>query len=142
LPALMRRFHEAVRDKQDVVTVWGTGRPKREFLHVDDLAEASLFVLALPRADYEASTSPMLSQINVGTGTDITIAQLAQMIAKVTGFKGRIDFDATKPDGTPRKLMDVSRLSAMGWRARIPLEKGIADTYRWFTSASASKRRD
>ncbi|WP_372922183.1 GDP-L-fucose synthase family protein [Roseovarius sp.] len=132
LPAFIRRFHEAQKDGQDAVTIWGTGRPMREFLHVDDMAAASLFVLGLDKATYDANTDPMLSHINVGSGTDITILDLAQMVARVTGFQGRIDTDPTKPDGTPRKLMDVSRLTAMGWRARIGLEEGIVDTYRWF----------
>ncbi|MFU8834834.1 GDP-L-fucose synthase [Roseovarius autotrophicus] len=132
LPALIRRFHEARAQTQDEVVIWGTGRPMREFLHVDDMAEASLFVLGLDRATYEANTAPMLSHINVGTGQDVTILDLAQMVARVTGFDGRITTDPTKPDGTPRKLMDVSRLAEMGWRARIGLEQGIAETYRWF----------
>ncbi|MBC7147693.1 MAG: GDP-L-fucose synthase [Thioclava marina] len=132
LPALIRRFHEAARDGLEEVTIWGTGTPRREFLHVDDMAEASLFVLDLPKADYDTNTDPMLSHINVGSGSDISILELAQMVAKVTGFAGRITTDPTKPDGTMRKLMDVSRLKAMGWQARITLEDGIAETYRWF----------
>jgi nucleoside-diphosphate-sugar epimerase len=140
LPALLRRFHEAARDGRDEVTIWGTGTPMREFLHVDDMAEASLFVLDLPRETYEANTRPMLSHINVGTGTDVTIRELAETIAEVTGFTGRITFDTTKPDGTPRKLMDVSRLAAMGWTARTGLREGIADTYRWFLAHAADLR--
>lgn len=132
LPALIRRFHEAAHDGLEEVTIWGTGTPRREFLHVDDMAEASLFVLDLPKADYDANTDPMLSHINVGSGSDISILELAQMVAKVTGFKGRIATDPSKPDGTMRKLMDVSRLSKMGWQAHIGLEEGIAETYRWF----------
>ncbi|OOY06983.1 MULTISPECIES: GDP-L-fucose synthase [unclassified Thioclava] len=132
LPALIRRFHEAARDGLEEVTIWGTGTPRREFLHVDDMAEASLFVLDLPKAEYDANTDPMLSHINVGSGSDISILELAQMVAKVTGFEGRITTDTSKPDGTMRKLMDVSRLKAMGWQARIGLEDGIAETYRWF----------
>jgi GDP-L-fucose synthase len=132
MPALMRRFHEAVEQGLDEVVIWGSGRPMREFLHVDDMAEASLFVMDLDRATYDANTQPMLSHINVGTGVDVTIAELAGMIAQVTGFMGTISFDATKPDGTPRKLMDVSRLSRMGWQARIPLGDGLAETYDWF----------
>jgi GDPmannose 4,6-dehydratase/GDP-L-fucose synthase len=132
LPALIRRFHEAAEAGREEVTIWGTGRPRREFLHVDDMAEASLFVLDLDRDRYDANTQPMLSHINVGTGEDIAILDLAKMVARVTCFDGRITTDPTKPDGTMRKLMDVSRLADMGWRARIELEQGVADTYRWF----------
>ena len=132
LPALIRRFHEAVGKGRDEVVIWGTGTPRREFLHVEDMAEASLFVLDLDRQAYAANTQPMLSHINVGYGDDIAIAELAQLVAKVAGFAGRISFDATKPDGTERKLMDVSRLAAMGWKARISLEEGVRSTYRWF----------
>jgi nucleoside-diphosphate-sugar epimerase len=132
LPALIRRFHEAARDGLDEVVIWGSGRPRREFLHVDDMAEASLFVLGLPLDQYCANTQPMLSHINVGSGTDISIAELAHMVARVTGFSGRIVQDTSRPDGTMRKLMDVSRLAAMGWRATIGLEEGLAGTYRWF----------
>jgi len=132
LPALIRRFHEAVENGRDEVTIWGTGTPRREFLHVDDMAQACLFVLDLDRATYEAHTQPMLSHINVGTGEDISIMDLARLVAEITGFEGRITTDPSKPDGTPRKLMDVSRLGAMGWRAQIGLREGIADTYQWF----------
>jgi nucleoside-diphosphate-sugar epimerase len=137
LPALMRRFHEAVEKGLDEVVVWGSGKPRREFLHVDDMAAASLHVLDLPKADYDANTRPMLSHINVGTGDDISIGDVARLIARVTGFTGRISFDATKPDGTPRKLMDVSRLAAMGWKASIGLEDGLAETYRWYLAHRA-----
>lgn len=140
LPALLRRFHEAARDNLPTVTIWGTGTPMREFLHVDDMAEASLFVLDLPREVYDANTEPMLSHINVGTGTDVTIRELATLIAEVTCFTGDIAFDTTKPDGTPRKLMDVSRLAAMGWTARTGLRDGIAETYRWFLDHAADIR--
>jgi len=132
LPALIRRFHEAARDDLDEVVIWGTGTPKREFLHVDDMAEASLFVLDLPKDIYAANTQPMLSHINVGTGRDVSIGALAQMVADVTGFKGNLVFDTSKPDGTMRKLMDVSRLTDMGWRARIDLKEGLQETYNWF----------
>ncbi len=137
LPALMRRFHEAAQEGLDEVVIWGTGRPRREFLHVDDMAEASLFVLDLAPDTYAANTRPMLSHINVGCGEDVSIMDLAGMIAEVTGFEGRITCDPSKPDGTPRKLMDVSRLSRMGWRARIPLRDGLRDTYAWFLDRSA-----
>lgn len=132
LPALIRRFHEARLQGQDTVTIWGTGQPRREFLHVDDMAEASLFVLDLDHDTYAANTEPMLSHINVGTGQDVTILELAGMIARVTGYTGQIRTDLSRPDGAPRKLLDVSRLAAMGWRARIGLEEGLAETYRWF----------
>ena len=132
LPALIRRFHEATRDGATEVVIWGSGKPMREFLHVDDMAEASLFVLDLPRDAYAAQTHPMQSHINVGTGRDISIAALAQMVAEVTGFKGRLVFDTSKPDGTMRKLIDVSRLADMGWRARIDLKDGLRETYDWF----------
>ena len=132
LPALIRRFHEAARDGAAEVVIWGSGKPMREFLHVDDMAEASLFVLDLPRDVYAAQTHPMQSHINVGTGRDISIAALAPMVAEVTGFKGRLVFDTSKLDGTMRKLMDVSRLADMGWRARIDLKDGLRETYDWF----------
>ncbi|MAU51443.1 MAG: GDP-fucose synthetase [Roseovarius sp.] len=132
LPALIRRFHEAADEGREEVTIWGTGRPRREFLHVDDMAEAALFVLDLDKATYDANTRPMLSHINVGTGEDISILDLARLVARVTGFEGRILTDPSRPDGTMRKLMDVSRLAGMGWQARIGLEAGIAQTYRWF----------
>ena len=132
LPALIRRFHAATRDGATEVVIWGSGKPMREFLHVNDMAEASLFVLDLPRDGYAAQTHPMQSHINVGTGRDISIAALAQMVAEVTGFKGRLVFDTSKPDGTMRKLMDVSRLADMGWRARIDLKDGLRETYDWF----------
>lgn len=132
LPALIRRFHEAARDNLDEVVIWGTGKPMREFLHVNDMAEASLFVLDLPQDVYAANTQPMLSHINVGTGTDVSIGELAQMVADITGFKGKLGFDTTKPDGTMRKLMDVSRLADMGWRAQIDLKDGLQETYNWF----------
>jgi GDP-L-fucose synthase len=135
LPALIRRFHAAAEARDASVTIWGTGQPRREFLHVDDMAAASLFVADLPRAAYDANTQPMLSHINVGTGTDVAILDLARMVADVTGFRGAILTDPTKPDGTPRKLMDVSRLTAMGWQAAIPLEQGLADTCAWYRAA-------
>jgi len=140
LPALIRRFHEAVQAEMDEVVIWGTGTPRREFLHVDDMAEASLFVLDLSPEVYAANTHPMLSHINVGTGTDVSVAEAAQIVAEVTGFRGRLTFDATKSDGTPRKLMDVGRLAAMGWRARIGLRDGLADAYRWYLENAATAR--
>ncbi len=140
LPALIRRFHEAVLAGDDEVMIWGSGKPRREFLHVDDMAEASLFVLNLDKTAYDADTEPMLSHINVGSGTDVSILELAQMVADVTGFQGRITNDPSKPDGTLRKLMDVSRLTNMGWHAHIGLEDGIRGTYRWFLSQDGGIR--
>nr|WP_321442511.1 GDP-L-fucose synthase [uncultured Cohaesibacter sp.] len=132
LPAMMRRFHEATQQGLNEVIIWGTGKPMREFLHVDDMAAASLLVMDLDKGIYEANTEPMLSHINVGSGIDVTIADLARMMAEVTGFKGKIGFDPNKPDGTMRKLMDISRLEAMGWKASISLEQGLKDTYQWY----------
>lgn len=132
LPALIRRFHEAKETGAEEVTIWGTGTPRREFLHVDDMAEASLFVLDLDREKYAANTRPMLSHINVGTGEDIAILDLARLVAQTVGYAGRITCDTSKPDGTPRKLMDVSRLKGMGWAPRIDLDEGLRETYRWF----------
>lgn len=141
LAALIRRFHEALVDVRDEVVIWGSGMPRREFLHVDDMAEASLFVMNLAGETWRAETQPMLSHINVGTGEDISIAELAQLVADITGFAGRIAFDASKPDGTMRKLMDVSRLARLGWRARTPLRQGIAETYRWYLDHQAELRQ-
>lgn len=132
LPALMRRFHEAARNGLHEVTIWGTGSPRREFLHVDDMADASLFVMNCPSEVYQKNTKPMQSHINVGFGEDITIAELASLIAKITGFKGEIQFDTSKPDGTMRKLMDSSKIYSMGWRPAITLNEGLEQTYRWF----------
>jgi len=132
LPALIRRFHAAVREGLDEVVIWGSGKPMREFLHVEDMADACLFVMDLDPARYQCETRPMLSHINVGSGTDVSIRELAETVARVTGFEGRLGFDASKPDGAPRKLMDVSRLARLGWRATIDLETGISATYDWF----------
>ncbi len=132
LPALIRRFHEAARDGLEEVVIWGSGKPMREFLHVDDMAAASLFVMDLDAETYQHETEPMLSHINVGSGKDVTILELAQMVAEVTGFKGKITTDPSKPDGTMRKLMDGSRLARLGWTASIPLGDGIKSTYKWF----------
>lgn len=140
LPALIRRFHEAAVQGLDEIAVWGSGRPMREFLHVDDMAEACLFVMNLDRETYAQHTTPMLSHINVGTGTDASIAELARIVARVTSYHGRITFDPSKPDGAPRKLMNVSRLSALGWQAKIGLREGIEDTYRWFLNNAADLR--
>jgi nucleoside-diphosphate-sugar epimerase len=141
LPALLRRFHEAARDRLEEVVIWGSGTPRREFMHVEDMAEASLFVLDLEKEVYAANTEPMLSHINVGSGTDISILELAQIVAEVTGFQGRIATDPSKPDGTMRKLMDVDRLASMGWRAKIGLREGIAGTYEWFLANQDTLRQ-
>ena len=141
LPALIRRFHEAAQSGAEEVIIWGTGTPRREFLHVDDMAAASLFVLDLPKAVYEANTQPMLSHINVGSGTELSILELAHKVAAITGYKGRIVTDPSKPDGSPRKLMDVSRLTQMGWSAQIGLDQGLEETYQWFLANSETFRR-
>lgn len=132
LPALIRRFHEAKVNGDPEVVVWGSGKPMREFLHVEDMAAASVHVMELDADIYQAHTQPMLSHINVGTGVDCTIRELAESVARVIGFKGKLVWDTSKPDGTPRKLLDVSRLKALGWEASIGLEEGLRDTYRWF----------
>ena len=134
IPALLRRFHEAVQRGDEELVIWGTGTPMREFLHVDDMAAASIHVMELDGATYQANTQPMLSHINVGTGVDCTIGQLAKTIAEVTGFTGKLTFDTSKPDGAPRKLMDVSRLRSLGWQASISLEDGLKDAYDWYVT--------
>lgn len=140
VPALIRRFHEAKLSNSPEVIIWGTGEPMREFLHVDDMASASLFVLDLPVDTYKANTQPMLSHINVGTGSDVTIRQLAETIAKVTAYQGKIVFDTTKPNGAPRKLMDVSRLANMGWTASISLHEGLKNAYEWYLANQTDLR--
>lgn len=140
IPALLRRFHEAVLRGDPEVTIWGSGTPMREFLHVDDMAAASVHVMELDEAVYKAHTRPMLSHINVGTGKDCTIRELAETIARVTGFRGSLVFDRSKPDGTPRKLLDVSRLTSLGWTARIGLEAGLRGTYHWYVANVATSR--
>ncbi len=132
LPALIRRFHEAKVQGAEIVTIWGSGTPRREFLFVDDMAEASIHVMDLGTAEYAAQTSLMMSHINVGTGEDIMIREAAEMIRRVVGFEGEIRFDTTKPDGTPRKLMDGSKLAALGWSARTSLQDGLLQTYQRF----------
>lgn len=141
IPALMRRFHEAKEADDAEVVVWGTGTPMREFLYVDDMAAASVHVMELDRETYQANTQPMLSHINVGTGVDCTIREMAETMAKVVGFEGDVVFDSTKPDGTPRKLMDVSRLSDLGWRYQIELETGLTKTYQWFLANQDNFRK-
>ncbi len=137
IPALIRRFHEAKLANAPSVAIWGSGTPKREFLYVEDMAAASVFVMNLPKAVYDQHASPMLSHINVGYGSDITIAQLAQAVGNTVGYPGHITFDPTQPDGAPRKLMDSSRLNALGWQAKINLEQGLALAYQDFLTNPA-----
>nr|ARO72984.1 GDP-L-fucose synthetase [Escherichia albertii] len=132
IPGLMKRFHQAKMNNAPKVVVWGSGKVRREFLHVDDMAAASIYVMEVERSVWQANTEEMLSHINVGTGVDCTIRDLANMIAKITGYKGRIEFDASKPEGTPRKLLCVERLAKLGWRYSIDLQSGLQDTYTWF----------
>ncbi|XMB03204.1 GDP-L-fucose synthase [Pantoea allii] len=141
VPALMRRFHEAMLNDDSEVIVWGSGNPMREFLYVDDMAEASVFVMELNNATYANNTAPMLSHINVGTGIDCSIRELAQTIAEVVGYKGEIKFDSSKPDGTPRKLLDVQRLKDMGWSYSTDLNVGLKKTYNWFLENQNSFRK-
>ena len=132
IPALMRKLHEARQGGEGSVRIWGSGMPRREFLHVDDLADAVVFLLRHYSGEWH---------LNVGAGADISIAELAELLADVVGFNGRLDYDASKPDGAPRKLLDVSRLTALGWQARIPLAEGLASTYRWFTAQEQKNLR-
>ncbi|WP_397392587.1 GDP-L-fucose synthase family protein [Polynucleobacter sp.] len=132
IPALIRRFHEAKLSNAPEVLIWGTGTPRREFLYVDDMAAASFFVMELDKAIYDQHTESMQSHINVGFGSDITIAELASKIAKATGYQGKISFDPSKPDGAPRKWMDCSRLNALGWSPKMALEDGLTDAYSSF----------
>lgn len=132
IPALLRRFHEAAQRGDSEVVAWGSGKPMREFLHVDDMAAASIHVMELDDETYQANTQPMLSHINVGTGEDCTIRELVETVAKVTDFKGEIVWDTTKPDGAPRKLMNVSRLHDLGWRHTYDLESGLKHAFEWF----------
>ncbi len=136
IPALIRRFHEAQVAGSPSVSIWGSGTPKREFLYVDDMAAASVFVMNLPQATYQQHTQPMLSHINVGFGSDVTIAELAQAVGQTVGYGGTIEFDSSKPDGAPRKWMDSSRLNALGWQARVNLERGLSLAYQDFVSQS------
>jgi len=134
IPALIRRFHEAKQAQATQVTIWGTGTPLREFLYVDDMAAASVHVMNLPKATYDQHTAPMQSHINVGFGSDITIAELAHTVGQVVGYQGNIEFDASQPDGAPRKLMDSSRLNHLGWQAQVSLQDGLALAYADFVS--------
>jgi GDP-L-fucose synthase len=139
IPALIRRFHEAKVANASSVAIWGTGTPKREFLYVDDMAAACLHIMNLDKVTYDQHTQPMLSHINVGYGRDITIRQVAEAIAKTIGYQGEITFDTSKPDGTPRKLMDSSRLNSLGWEAKVGMEVGLSAAYQDFLSNYVSK---
>lgn len=141
IPALMRRFHEAKQSGAERVVVWGSGTPRREFMHVDDLAAACLHVMGLDDDLYQRMVPPMQSHINVGTGVDCTIAELAGLMAEVVGYQGEVAFDPSRPDGTPRKLLDVSRLRSLGWEARIPLPEGLRQTYQWFVQQQDNYRQ-
>lgn len=135
IPALIRRFHEAKVANSPEVLIWGTGTPRREFLYVDDMAAASVFVMQLDKAAYDEQTEPMQSHINVGFGSDVTIAELAKAVGEAVGYQGTISFDSTKPDGAPRKWMDSSRLNTLGWNAKTPLQQGLAMAYSDFIKA-------
>ena len=141
IPALLRRFHEAKESGADTITIWGTGKALREFLHVDDMARACVHVMNLPKDEYQAVTEPRLSHINVGSGVDCSIAELVSSIAEVTGFTGRIEYDTSKPDGAPRKLMDNSKLKALGWQPQFSLKDGLRDAYQWYVDNINSARR-
>ena len=141
IPAMMQRFHKAKRAGAKKVVVWGTGKPRREFLHVSDMAAGSIYVMNLPHPELIAAVpNAMCSHINMGTGRDVTIAELANTMARVVGFKGHIEFDVSKPDGTPRKLLNVSRLSSLGWQYTVDLEQGLEMTYDWFLENLAALR--
>ena len=135
-PALIRRFHEAKIKNLSNVAIWGTGNPRREFLYVDDMAAASVYVMNLSKNHYEQQTKPMLSHINVGYGSDITVKELAILVSQTVGFQGAIEFDSSKPDGSPRKWMDSGRLNALGWQAHVNLEKGLAIAYEEFKKSN------
>jgi GDP-L-fucose synthase len=140
IPGLLRRFHEAKLSADKSVTAWGSGNPRREFLHVDDMAAASIHVMELDKATYDKYTSPSSSHINVGTGVDCTIKELVETVAEVTGYPGEISWDTSKPDGTPRKLLDVSRLADLGWRYKISLREGLKDSYAWYLDHEKNAR--
>lgn len=140
IPALLRRFHDAVAQNAAEITIWGSGTPMREFLHVDDMAAASVFLMGISSKAYGVQTDPMLSHINVGTGVDCTIRDLAETIAVVTGFNGQLVFDHTKPNGAPRKLMDTSKMKAFGWSPTIGLREGLQSSYDWFVANQESFR--
>jgi len=141
IPALLRRFHEAVVTGRRSVTNWGTGKALREFLHVDDMAAASVFVMNLPVEDYRSVTDPRLSHINVGTGVDCSIKELVEIVASVTGYDGTIEWDTSMPDGTPRKLMDNTKICQLGWQPTIDLRSGLVDAYRWYRENLSKARQ-
>ena len=141
IPALLRRFHEAKLSGTDTITIWGTGKALREFLHVDDMARACVHVMNLPKDEYQAVTDPRLTHINVGSGVDCSIAELVSSIAEVTGFEGKIEYDTSKPDGAPRKLMDNTKLRNLGWQPQIGLKEGLRDAYQWYVDNIDSARR-
>lgn len=136
IPGLIRRFHEAKINNQAEVIVWGSGKALREFLYVDDMADACIFLMSIQKSSYQLNTEEMISHINVGTGVDLSIYDLAKQIKKVTEFKGKIIFDKSKPDGPPRKCTDISRLSSLGWEAKTSLQQGLSDTYKWYITQS------
>jgi GDP-L-fucose synthase len=140
IPALLRRFHEAKQNNADTITIWGTGKPLREFLHVDDMARASIHVMNLPSAHYNAAIDPRLSHINVGTGSDCSIAELVHTIGEVTGYTGTISYDTSKPDGAPRKLMDSSKLTSLGWQSQHTLTSGLQNAYQWYIEHADTAR--
>lgn len=140
IPALLRRFHEARLSGADHITIWGTGRAQREFLHVDDMADASILVMNLSPQEYQRITQPRMSHINVGSGVDCSIAELVSTIGEVTGFAGKIEYDASKPDGSPRKLMDNSKLRSLGWQPSYSLKDGLSDAYQWYVNNIDSAR--
>lgn len=141
IPALLRRFHEAKQSGAGSISIWGTGKALREFLHVDDMADACILVMNLPPETYLAVTEPRLSHINVGSGTDCSIAELVSAIAEVTGYTGAIEYDSSKPDGAPRKLMDSSKLQSLGWTPKYSLKEGLANAYRWYVDNLDSARQ-
>lgn len=140
LPSLIKKFHEAKINNLDTVTLWGSGSPYREFLHVDDMADAAIFVMSLDKDKYTESVTSMNSHINIGSGTDCTINELAQLISSITQYKGEIVWDKSMPDGTPRKLMDVSKINKLGWKPKISLKEGIEKTYDWFLNHQSTVR--
>jgi GDP-L-fucose synthase len=137
IPALIRRFHEAKVSGAEQVVIWGSGKPCREFLYVDDMAKASVFVMELAKTQYDQVTEPMQSHLNVGFGSDVTIAQLARAVAKAVGYLGTIALDPSKPDGSPKKLMNSSRLNTLGWQAAVSLDEGLAFAYAQFVKDHA-----
>jgi len=140
IPALIRKFHEAKVENKPFVEVWGSGKPMREFLHVDDMADASIHIMDLDKEILEKEIKPMFSHINIGAGTDITIKEVAQIIKEVVGFDGEIVFNTKMPDGTKRKLLDVSKMESLVWKAKITLKEGLKDTYKWFVANSKSSK--